>query len=308
VLRRLLRNREVEAVLHYGTYVPGRPVPGALNVLCFISLAPWDPGPDARSLRNRMLRWLFERTHRSADLIVVQSETTRTFLQEHYPDTSSRLAVVRNGVSLPQLPRPRQRSGFVLLGDIYRYRRIDDVVRAYARLDDHIRSANPLIIAGNAGRDRRATRDVLRAVASAGLDTVRFAGLLARAKALELIAAARAFVSFAAVENGPNALAEACAIGTPVVLSDIPVHREFAGVHAYFACDTPTLTDALAAAALEPASDLHELAGPVDTWDAHVAALGRLLTGKIALRETEPCTAEEKTLAVRAPTTAATRR
>jgi glycosyltransferase involved in cell wall biosynthesis len=283
VLRRLFRDWPIDAVLHYGAYVPVRPPQNMLNVLCFTNLAPWNERPHSRSARNRMLRWLFERTEKRADLIIVQSEATRTFLRQRYPKTAGRIVVLKNGVALPELRRPRERYGFLLLGDIYAYRRIDCVVRAHAGLADHIREAHPLIIVGNPDRDRRALKDVMRAVQDTGRGNVQIPGLLPRPQALELMAASAAFVSFAAIDNGPNALVEAAAIGTPSVLSDIPVHRELAGPRAYFARDITELTQAMHAAATAPPLDLAETVGPLDTWDTHVAELGSILAATRAL-------------------------
>jgi glycosyltransferase involved in cell wall biosynthesis len=291
VLRHRLRDRPVSAILHYGTYVPLRPATGTLNVLCFISLAPWDPGPDSQSRRNRLLRWLFERTHHRADLIIVQSEATRALLEELYPDTAGRMAVVRNGLSLPALARPEQTRGFLVLGDIYAYRRIGDVVRAHARLPPELRALHPLTIAGNPARDSRATAEVRAAIEEAG-PGVELAGLVPRARALGMIAASRAFISFATVENGPNAVAEAAAIGTPLVLSDIPPHREFGGPNARFAADVAGLASAMQDAAAGAGPRLSDspgargdTTGPIDSWDEHVARIGALLAQAGALTD-----------------------
>jgi hypothetical protein len=280
VLHRALGRHDVRTVLHYGTYVPVRTPRAVLNVLCFISLAPWDPGPGARSARNRILRWLFERTQERADIVVVQSAATRDFLQDRYPTVAGRLAIVRNGLSIPALPSTSGRTGFLVLGDIYGYRRIPDVVNAYSRLDEDLRSEHPLLIAGNTERDPAATAQVRSAIRRVGSGNVRLLGLLPRTEALTLIAQSRVFVSFASVENGPNALAEATAIGIPAALSDIPVHREFAGPAARFVSDVDALADAMGCLATAPV-DATAQRNAVDTWDAHVAQLGHAIRSSV---------------------------
>lgn len=279
VVRRRCRGLPIRALLHYGTYVPLRPPADVLNVLCFISLAPWDPGPAAGRPRNRLLRALFERSRARVDLVVVQSQATRDFLAQRYPDIAGRLAVVINGLAVPALVRPAHPRGFLLLGDVHEYRRIDDVIRAYARLDPALRAAHPLTIAGHAGRDPAALRRIDEAVHTHGLSgLVRRPGLVSRARALELMAEAAAFVSYATIENGPNALREARAAGTPLILSDLAVHREFGGAQATYVGNGAALAQALGEAAA--AADARSVAEPraaVDTWDEHVGRLGALL-------------------------------
>jgi glycosyltransferase involved in cell wall biosynthesis len=282
-LRRELDTRVIRAVLHYGTYVPIRPAPPAYNVLHFVSMSPWDNVDRSQRLRNELLRWLFERSRHLADLIVVQSRATRDFMESRYPDISSKLAVVTNGVAVPALERPKDATGFVVLGDIYGYRRIDDVVAAYARLDAGTRAAHPMMIAGNDRRDRAAVRRITRVIKDNGLTTVHLLGQVPRDHALALLARSHAYVSYATVENGPNALVEATAIGVRSILSDLAVHREVAGPTALYVRGRTELTEAMAAAAGDGNASEGKWTAAVDTWDDHLHDIGRLLVAAGAL-------------------------
>jgi glycosyltransferase involved in cell wall biosynthesis len=285
VLRWRLRGIATRALLHYGTYVPLRPARDILNVLCFVSLAPWDSGPGARSARNRLLRALFERTRARADLVVVQSQASRDFIVARYPDIAPRTHVLVNGLAVPALVRPSAPHGFLLIGDVHEYRRIDEVVRAYALLDDRTRATHRLRIIGHAGRDPAANARLEEALRSTGVSaTVDRPGPVVRSDALGAVAGCAAFVSYANVENGPNALREAKAAGAPLILSDLPVHREFGGPGAVYVRDRAALAEAMQLAAARAAGAAEaEVRPAVDTWDEHVAGLGDLLADAGAL-------------------------
>ncbi len=289
-LRRLLdpvvlagvdRHHRAAAVLHYCSHVPYRARFGP-TLLCVTNMAPWDPGPGGASLRNRLLRRLFERTATAADLVVVQSAATRDALAARYPALSGRLRVVRNGVATPRLQRPAQRRGFLAVGDVHAYRRYDALVEAYAALPASVRREHPLLLAGSDRHDPPARARLGEAVWRHGLESdVSLLGPLSRAEVLDRMACARAYVSFASAENGPNALLEAAVIGVPLVLSSLPVHREYAahagGRVVAFVGNVAELSEALAAVA----RGAHEGgAGPIparDLWRTHMEEMAEVL-------------------------------
>jgi glycosyltransferase involved in cell wall biosynthesis len=264
-------------VVHYGSYVPLRRLPGVSNILFFVNLAPWDPGVGSRTLRNRALRLLFETTVGRADLIIVQSAATLDFLRERYPNLSVRIVTVRNGCSTPELMRTVSPRDFVAVGDVYRHRRLECVVRAYGALPPGIREAHRLLVIGHLGRDEEAASLIRQEINRLQLNAcVQLLGPLPREEVLRVVVDACAFVSFAAVENGPNAVSEAVALDVPMILSDIPVHRELADGRARYAADVAELTDALVAATSSVAEKVGRRAA-VDTWDRHISELGAQL-------------------------------
>jgi glycosyltransferase involved in cell wall biosynthesis len=277
-LRHICRASPVSCVLHYGSFVPNG-VPGRVsNVLCFTNLAPWGPGPDASTIRNRILRALFVRTAGRAKVIVVESHSTREFLCRLHPHLCERIVTLHNGYSTPEVELPAENGGFVVLGDIFDYRRIDVVVRAYARLEPEVRKRHPLTVIGSTERDAAAVARIRKAIAESGIeDSVHLLGRTARRDALVHVAAACAYVSHASVENGPNALVEAHAMGVPLVLSDLPVHRELTP-HARFVSGEQELTAAFRSAAAAPQLGRRRVPS-VNTWDLHVDQLGEILAG-----------------------------
>ncbi|MGH7555017.1 MAG: glycosyltransferase, partial [Longimicrobiales bacterium] len=285
LLRRAVGRLAVSAVIHYGSYVPMRRVAGVRNVLFLVNLAPWDPGEGSRTLRNRILRLLFHATLPQADLVVVQSAATEAFVLQRYPQLAGRIAAVRNGCSVPELTRPAAPRGFLAVGHVYQYRRLDEVVRAYAQLPAAVRERHGLTVIGHLGRDAGAVRSLRQEIERLQLtDTVALVGPLTRDEVMERLINARAFVSFSAIDNGPNAVQEAAALGVSMVLSDIPVHRELADGLARYATTVSELSEAMLAAAETSGTPRSPSVRPtVQTWQQHVDELGALLRGVHAL-------------------------
>ena len=78
---------------------------------------------------------------------------------------------------------------------------------------------------------------------------IRHRGLVSRKKLTQLYCDATAFISLSAFEGFNLSAAEAATLGVPLLLSDIPVHRELFGGYAFFvgseACDLGELSQYL---------------------------------------------------------------
>ena len=79
---------------------------------------------------------------------------------------------------------------------------------------------------------------------------VRHRGLVSRKELTQLYCGAAAFISLSAFEGFNLSAAEAATLGVPLLLSDIPVHRELFGGYAFFVgsehCDLDELSQYLA--------------------------------------------------------------
>jgi glycosyltransferase involved in cell wall biosynthesis len=280
----LVRRTGPSAVLNSGIYVPARLPPDVANILWFTSLAPWSSGPEAHQPRSRLRRLMFETTYRRATAVIVQSSAARVALTSAYPDLKGRVFVVHNGVRLPALDRPDRTRGFLLVGDLHTYRRTDEVLQAYASLPGAVMDEHPLTVVGDLGHNPRLARRLHADVARARLGSrVVLTGPLPRDAVLRHMIAARVFVSFAETENGPNAVAEAVGLGVPSILSDLPVHREYAGDGAEYVGSIEALTHAMTRAAGLPDAPPRRTAA-IDTWPARVAGIGVVLENIGALR------------------------
>ncbi|CAN5133124.1 glycosyltransferase family 1 protein [soil metagenome] len=240
---------------------------------------PRDLNPAIRLLwRAYHLAWWPQRALlNQADEVVTISETTRRLIAEHAL-TSRPVSIVRNAAEPPPAStaalrrRPATRD-LIYMGSFMPYKNVETLVRAVALLPGY-----RLHLLSNIGDGDRARLAALapasQLVIYNGVSDDEYQALLADAFAL---------VHASLDEGFGIPLLEAMSVGTPVVLSDIPIFREV-GVDAasYFPA-----RDAAAAAAAVRALEEPELwaarsaAGRAVaagySWDASAAALLEVL-------------------------------
>ncbi|MGH7652277.1 MAG: glycosyltransferase family 4 protein [Gemmatimonadaceae bacterium] len=170
--------------------------------------------------------WLSERplglVYRRIPFEAVSVSTANDLAARGIPRSSIR--VIYNGVDSERLtPNPLERSPrpvFVYLGRLKKYKRVDNVIRAFAALN--VPEAS-LEIAG-AG-DYRASLE--RLVNSFGLaDRVRFLGFVPEEEKVHLLRRAWASMLASPKEGWGISNLEAAACGTPVIAADAPGIRE----------------------------------------------------------------------------------
>ncbi|MBO0982480.1 glycosyltransferase family 1 protein [Rathayibacter sp. SD072] len=171
--------------------------------------------------------WPQRRLLQRADAVVTVSETTRTLIREHRLTTRP-VVVVPNAASAPDeasaalaasLPDRSGARSLVYMGSYMPYKNVETLARAMRLLPDY-----ELHLMSRASEE---TVETLRSLAPTaklvfhqGADDVTYRSVLARASAL---------VSASRDEGFGIPLVEAMALGTPVVVSDIPIFREIAG-------------------------------------------------------------------------------
>jgi glycosyltransferase involved in cell wall biosynthesis len=143
----------------------------------------------------------------------------------------NRLILIRNGVNIRRIEElragnPKRANGAPTLVTACRLVKVKDVRTIIEALR---LSGNPetrLVIIGN-GPERP---PLARLSAQAGIgERVEFTGEVDRQSVYERMLASDIFISASRVEGLPLAVMEAMACGLPVVLSDIPPHREIVG-------------------------------------------------------------------------------
>jgi glycosyltransferase involved in cell wall biosynthesis len=164
--------------------------------------------------------------------IIAISETVREQLTSAVK-TQARIEVIHSGhetfTENSERPPRMQANHFVLaLASDAPHKRLDDVALAFS-------ISGPkavLVIAGNVSPSRRAALRKLAAGAE-----LEFLGFVTRRQEVAwLLQNASCAISASSVEAFPLPLVEGAECGCPLILSDIPVHREVAGDHAsYFA-------------------------------------------------------------------------
>ncbi len=252
------------------------------------------PTRDARA-RWRLKRWL---AVKRATRIFTVSETSRKLLAADLGVPEASLAVVPEAPdpvfgprSADDIDRELQPLGLggdqrflVYAGGVSPHKGLDTLLDAYARLDE---SAPRLVIAGALEDEAflSAAGAVRQKIGELGLkDRVVLPGFVSDEALACLYAGALAFVSPSKDEGFGLPAVEAAVAGTPVVLSDIPAHREtLNGAAFYF---PPGNTDALAGLLEQligdgALRDEYGLAGRERvkrlSWDAAAAALRAVL-------------------------------
>lgn len=140
--------------------------------------------------------------------------------------------VVRNGIDLG-LYRPAEVSGggksaarplrVLYVGRLVRHKRLRELIAAWAEARKGLDRAAEMRFAGF-GPERP---HLERLAAELGVaESVRFLGRLDEPEVVRELQEADLFVSLSEGEGLPNAAIEAMACGLPVLLSDIPMHRE----------------------------------------------------------------------------------
>ncbi|WP_430646466.1 glycosyltransferase family 4 protein [Agromyces sp. GXS1127] len=203
-------------LIYYENRTPPRDLPAFVRVLWRLYHLMWWP---QRMLLNR------------ADAVVTVSETSAGLIRKHRL-TARPLTVVQNAadeIGTPDLPRARPEGGrLVYMGSFMSYKGVETLVRAVAQLPDH-----ELHLMSRVTDERR--RELTRIAPEARL--VFHDGATDQEYA-DVLAGATALVTASKAEGFGIPLVEAMRLGTPVVVSDIPIFREIGGDAAtYFPVD-----------------------------------------------------------------------
>jgi glycosyltransferase involved in cell wall biosynthesis len=169
------------------------------------------------------LTWVPQRRALSRpDEVVTVSETTKALIAEHRL-TERPVTVVRNAPDALDADPPARRApatrDLVYMGSFMPYKNVATLVRALHELPGyrlHLLSRVPA-----------AERTRLEAAAPAG--AVEFHDGVSDAEYVELLEGATALVHASYDEGFGIPLVEAMSVGTPIVVSDIPIFREIGG-------------------------------------------------------------------------------
>jgi glycosyltransferase involved in cell wall biosynthesis len=178
---------------------------------------------------KRLFRRLSRPGVRRADRVICVADHLRASIQDLYGVTS---VVVPNGAATPAPEDPAKllrdlglthRDFVLFVGRLVPEKRVEVLLRAHASLGTRV----PLVVVGSGEGSYAGDYEAgLRALAT---EDVRFLGQLPHATVCDLVSAAAVFVNPSSLEGMPLTVLEARLLGTPVVLSDIPPHRELAG-------------------------------------------------------------------------------
>lgn len=255
-------------LIYYENRTPPRDLPAFVRGLWRLYHLMWWP---QRMLLNR------------ADAVVTVSETSAGLIRKHRL-TKRPLTVVQNAadaVGAPDLPRARPEGGrLVYMGSFMSYKGVDTLVRAAAQLPGH-----ELHLMSRVRPEERRRLEQLAPQAS-----LVFHDGATDAEYAEVLAGATALVTASKAEGFGIPLVEAMRLGTPVVVSDIPIFREIGGDAAlYFPADDPASLAQAIGALERPGEWERRSAASVDaaarfTWGASAERLLEVLRDVAASR------------------------
>ncbi len=165
----------------------------------------------------------------SASAILVNSNFTKEQFEEHFGAGSVR-GVLEIGT--PAAPARswanHQRNGFVAIGTIEPRKNYIWLVKAWLEFarahPDHVQDERLTIFGKPGWLPEESNQELLSLIESS--DNVEIVSGASDERVLDRLASARAYVTAAEVEGWGMPLAEALGIGTPVIATDIPAHRE----------------------------------------------------------------------------------
>ncbi len=207
----------------------------------------------AADVMHRLYRPLGRRILTRADAVIAVSEAERSILISRFPTAADTTVVVHNAVDGRRIQRakpwPAQPPTILVLGRLESYKRVDAVIDAFA----HVPPPAQLVIVGD-GPDR--LRLEQRAAASPRAGSILLLGYVSRTDADRWLKTADLVVSMSEHEAFGLVALEAAAAGATAVLSDLPAHREVAGLLASteqcHIVDRPSLPAALVSLLTEP--------------------------------------------------------
>jgi glycosyltransferase involved in cell wall biosynthesis len=236
-----------------------------------------------RSLRlaiQRPVAWLS--AFRASEFVHISASTAAEF--SRYSALRRSYSILLSGLGqTEQALQPTMgicRDAIVVVSNLYAYKRIDEVLAAFAS-ERGLHDSYELVIAGEELQVglRRRLENLAHALDCA--ESVRFTGFLMKTELLDLYQRAAVLVSASREEAFPLPPGEALAMSVPVVLSDIPPHRELYGRWARLVTpgDVAGLGQAMSAAVRQgcvPDDQVEELKATF-SWARNGEALAHIL-------------------------------
>lgn len=237
-----LKGHLCRSVLYYpGNFAPvlkgGAPVVLTLQNPNYFGTGPSMPHNQST---QRRLKIAFSRLAvRRSDLVIVISHTLREQVKRDLPAMAHKLRLVTSGAPVWPIESVRPTASwdsgmsyFLSLANDYPHKRLDRLVKAWSVAFTGYNDFPALLLVGDLSETSRSTH---RDLAGPCARQLVHAGAVAdRRQVRWLVEHAAAMVSVSVLEAHPLTPAEAGAMGCPIILSDIPPHREVARNHALY--------------------------------------------------------------------------
>ena len=216
-------------------YTPNFNIPLGIHIPIFCTIHDivfFDTDDFSSTLHITALKWYLKRALRIAQGVFTVSEFSRQRIQDYF-HTNREINVVCNGVSDELLnykrthPVVQHRSGIVYLGNIKRYKGIQILWKAYQRLLKEKTDVPELTIIGRI--DFRTKDDEILQTILSNKEKIRLVTDATNQQVYDILSHAACLVSPSLYEGFGIPPLEAMSLGTPVILSDIPIYQEIYG-------------------------------------------------------------------------------
>ncbi|PBI95176.1 Glycosyl transferases group 1 [Variovorax boronicumulans] len=192
--------------------------------------------PQYFSARKRLwLDWNLHRVARSAADVVFISRSSQEDFERHFR-RCEHPAVIFNPVDAGAVTASADRTAapdgryLIAAYHYYPHKNFEGILKLFVRMKRQ-GLVDYLDITGNGAKE---VERMISAMAPAFRGCVRHRGLVSRDELLRLYRGATAFISLSTFEGFNLSAAEAATLGVPLLLSDLPVHRELFAGYAFF--------------------------------------------------------------------------
>jgi alpha-1,3-rhamnosyl/mannosyltransferase len=190
------------------------------------------------------LRRVVPRTMKKADFIITVSEAVRAELIKEFsidpsrciatPVPPERVYFDKNSVNVFKKYKLPMKKYIFFIGNMEPRKNLTTLIEAYCQLPKELKKEYGLLLGGGKGWKSEKTREALEAAQKAGENIVHI-GYVDQKDSPAFFQQASLFVMPSIYEGFGMPVLEAMAGETPVVASDIPVHREAGGDGVFYA-------------------------------------------------------------------------
>jgi glycosyltransferase involved in cell wall biosynthesis len=217
-------------------YSPFFNIPGGITVPVYTTIHdiifPDMPGlTSPAGLFVRM--WFFRRAAKKSEKIFTVSRFSKSRI-EHHLETAKPVIVTHSAIQPAFLAHnagkpAREKSDVIMyIGNIKRHKGLDCLLEAFSRARAE-GLPHRLLIAGSGERFRSADREISRKLKSFPGGDVDFTGFVSDAELMDRLSGAALLVQPSLYEGFGLPPLEAMVLGTPALISDIPVFKEIYG-------------------------------------------------------------------------------
>ncbi len=257
---------------------------GVKIVLRFVGDIAWEKARREKKIEYNLTEFLHRKTNkhilllqsivvRGYDRVYTCSKFMKEYLTKMYHIPNNKVKVIYNFSIIPPIKNRSRRKQIITVCRLIPLKRVDRIIAVKKGIPD----INYLIVGSGPEEEN------LKALSGKDKRIV-FLGRKNQSEVLELIARSKALVLYSQHEGLPKVVLESLYLGTPVILSNIPPHKEIydrmKGIGVYLCRNEQELLEKikLVTRKKEDYKKISEKAKEVFSWKKHLEDLEKLLS------------------------------